>query len=132
MKARTLHFTVNQTGDLFNSRACGAKLTQWGTIKPAEVTCKACLRTKIWKLSVRSWKPEFQVDGVWYDNAVRFATYPEAHLNASAKYMVWTVPTAYRVSASEDPPNYWTGNGHDLEPLERPEYRGKLGTEASA
>lgn len=53
-----------------------------------------------------SYKPEFQISGVWYGNAVRFATYEEALANARDKFQRWTMPTDYRASACEDAPNY--------------------------
>lgn len=54
----------------------------------------------------KSWKPEFCINGVWYDNAVRFATEKEAKDNAHDKFMVWSVPTDCRAVPSEDSPNY--------------------------
>ena len=60
-----------------------------------------------------SWKPEFKVDGVWYDNAQRFATEKEARESALARYMVWTVPTDYRATESTDPVNYHVVDGRD-------------------
>jgi hypothetical protein len=53
-----------------------------------------------------SFKPEFLVDGIWYDNAVRFATEDEAKRNAEDKFQRWTVPTDYRAVPSPDEPNY--------------------------
>lgn len=53
-----------------------------------------------------SWKPEFLVDGKWYDNAQRFATYQEALTSAARRFAVWTVPTDYRATESPDPVNY--------------------------
>ena len=59
-----------------------------------------------------SWKPEFCIDGKWYDNAVRFATEQEAKDNARDKFMVWTMPTDWRAVESTDAPNYrYTANG---------------------
>jgi hypothetical protein len=59
-----------------------------------------------------SWKPEFLIDGVWYDNAVRFATEAEAIANAKDKFSKWTMPTDYRSVESPDPANYrWTESG---------------------
>ena len=60
---------------------------------------------------MKSYKPEFQIQGQWYDNAVRFATYEEALANARDKYQRWTVPTDYRAVSCEDPPNYRYVNG---------------------
>jgi hypothetical protein len=61
-----------------------------------------------------SWKPEFLVQGGWYDNAQRFETEAEAKASAYARFMVWTMPDDYRASESTDPVNYrWddeTGN----------------------
>ena len=53
-----------------------------------------------------SWKPEFKIDGAWYDNAIRFASEREATLNALDKLHVWTIPTGYRATQSDDPVNY--------------------------
>ena len=55
---------------------------------------------------MKSFKPEFQIDGQWYDNALRFVSRFEAELNASDKFMRRTMPSAYRVSESPDEPNY--------------------------
>lgn len=63
-------------------------------------------------MTVKSWKPEFFVDGGWYGNAVRFETEAEALANARDKFSRWTVPTDYRAVESDDPPNYrWTAHG---------------------
>lgn len=53
-----------------------------------------------------SWKPEFEVNGAWYDNAQRFATKEEAERSARRRFMVWTMPTAYRATESPDPVTY--------------------------
>lgn len=58
-----------------------------------------------------SYKPEFQVQGQWYDNAERYATAAEAESSASARFAVWTMPTAYRVTESSDPVNYVRKDG---------------------
>ena len=65
-----------------------------------------------------SYKPEFQIQGKWYGNAVRFPTYEEALENARDKFQHWTMPTDYRAVESDDPPNYRYVNGalEDLEP----------------
>ena len=63
-----------------------------------------------------SWKPEFQIGGKWYDNAVRFETRAEAEANAKAKFNVWTMPTDWRATESPDPVNYRMVDGR-LEPL---------------
>jgi hypothetical protein len=55
---------------------------------------------------MKSWKPEFLIDGKWCGNAIRFATYEEAYRNARMKFMVWTIPTDCRAVQSEDPVNY--------------------------
>lgn len=65
---------------------------------------------------MQSYKPEFLIGGKWYDNAVRFATEEEARNNAYDKFLVWTVPTDYRATPSDDPPNYRYGPG-GLEPI---------------
>jgi len=52
---------------------------------------------------MRSWKPEFKVDGAWYDNAQRYSTEEEALASALARYQVWTMPTDYRATKSDDP-----------------------------
>lgn len=53
-----------------------------------------------------SWKPEFKVDGVWYDNAQRYATEAQASDSAKARFAVWTIPTDCRAVESADPVNY--------------------------
>lgn len=60
-----------------------------------------------------SYKPEFCVQGEWCSNAQRFATEEEARLSASARFMVWTMPSDYRVSPSDDPVNYRRVDGRD-------------------
>ena len=60
-----------------------------------------------------SWKPEFKVDGEWYDNAQRFATEQEAKDSAYARYCVWTMPSGYRAVESSDPVNYVRTEGQD-------------------
>ena len=67
-----------------------------------------------------SWKPEFQIGGKWYDNAVRFETRAEAEANAKAKFNVWTMPTDWRATESPDPVNYRMVDGR-LEPLTKDE-----------
>lgn len=62
-----------------------------------------------------SWKPEFLIDGKWYDNAVRFATEEEAKANAADKFSRWTMPTDYRATESTDPVNYKWVAGKGLE-----------------
>lgn len=52
-----------------------------------------------------SWKPEFKVDGVWYDNACRYPTEEAARAAGQAKFMAWTVPSDWRVVESSDPVN---------------------------
>lgn len=66
-----------------------------------------------------SFKPEFQVQGAWYDNAQRFATADEAKETAQARFMVWTMPTDYRVTESPDPVNYRRVDGRDAMLCER-------------
>lgn len=55
-----------------------------------------------------SFKPEFLVDasGVFYDNALRFATYDEALANARHKAARWMMVIDYRAVESPDPVNY--------------------------
>jgi hypothetical protein len=53
-----------------------------------------------------SFKPEFKVDGVWYDNAQRFATRKEAEQSAHSRFIRWTMPTDWRVSEAGEPINY--------------------------
>lgn len=55
---------------------------------------------------MKSWKPEFQVQGAWYDNAQRFATKEEAERSAQRRFAVWTMPSDWRASESPDPVNY--------------------------
>lgn len=57
----------------------------------------------------RSWKPEVQVKGEgdkWYDNSLRFATEAEASANAQELFRRWSLATAHRATATDDPPNY--------------------------
>lgn len=54
----------------------------------------------------KSFKGEFMVDGVWYDNAIRLPTETEAIAYASNLFDRWTMPTDKRAVPSEDPPNY--------------------------
>jgi hypothetical protein len=63
--------------------------------------------------SVVSYKPEFCVQGQWYDNAQRFATEAEAKASAHARFMVWTMPSDYRAAESPDPVNYRRVDGRD-------------------
>lgn len=63
-----------------------------------------------------SWKPVFQIgnDPKWYDNAQRFATNGEARASALARFVAWTMPTAYDAHESSDPVNYeWVDNVGD-------------------
>lgn len=60
-----------------------------------------------------SYKPEFKVQGEWYDNAQRFETREEAESTARARFMFWTVPSDWRVSESTDPVNYRRRDGRD-------------------
>lgn len=66
-----------------------------------------------------SFKPEFLVQGQWCDNAQRFATYEEAADSARGRFMVWTMPLAWRVVESPDPVNYHVVDGRDC-PLDLP------------
>ena len=60
-----------------------------------------------------SWKPEFLVQGEWCDNSQRFATEQEAEDSADARYRVWTMPSDFRVTESDDPVNYQREYGSD-------------------
>ena len=42
------------------------------------------------------YKPEVEVDGKWYDNALEFDTYLEALDSAKSLYHRWTLTTGYR------------------------------------
>ena len=53
-----------------------------------------------------SYKPEFEVQGAWYDNAQRFATREEAEGSARARFAVWTQPSDWRAVESPDPVTY--------------------------
>ena len=53
-----------------------------------------------------SWKPEFLVCSEWCSNAQRFATRAEAEQSAAARFQVWTMPSDYRATYSDDPVNY--------------------------
>ena len=53
-----------------------------------------------------SYKPEFEVQDKWYDNAQRFATHDEAEVSARARFSVWTMPSDWRVTESDDPVSY--------------------------
>ncbi len=69
---------------------------------------------------MQSYKPEFKVQGAWYDNAQRFATRDEAEASAQARFMVWTMPEACRATASTDPPTYrWDGRDIPMTPEEK-------------
>lgn len=61
-----------------------------------------------------SWKPEVQTDntGIWYGNALRFATKEEAEENVRILMHRWWAVKETRVVESEDPPNYrWVDGG---------------------
>ena len=60
-----------------------------------------------------SWKPEFEIQGKWCDNAQRFASKEEAEESALARFRVWTIPTAWRAIESTDTVNYIRSNGND-------------------
>ena len=60
-----------------------------------------------------SWKPEFEVEGKWCDNAQRFATKEEAEGSAVARFRVWTMPTAWRATESSRIVNYVRREGND-------------------
>lgn len=60
-----------------------------------------------------SFKPEFFVQGGWYDNAQRFATIEEARESAYARFMVWTMAEDSRAVRSPDAVNYRRVDGRD-------------------
>jgi hypothetical protein len=60
-----------------------------------------------------SWAPEVSTDdsGMFYGNAVRFATAAEAEAWAQDRALRWTTVRATRVVESDDPVNYaWVDN----------------------
>lgn len=61
----------------------------------------------------KSYKPEVQTDdsGIWYDNALRFATPQEAEENVADLFARWTMVRKTRVMPSDDPPNYTYKDG---------------------
>ena len=62
-----------------------------------------------------SYKPEFMVSDVWYDNEQRFATRKEAEGSANARFQVWTMPSDCRAVQSADAVNYVrTESGDEL------------------
>lgn len=61
----------------------------------------------------KSYRPEFLVGGEWYGNAQRFATPAEAEQSAQARFLVWTMPSDWRVSPSDDDVNYERVDGVD-------------------
>lgn len=61
-----------------------------------------------------SWKPEFCVQGAWYDNAQRFDTREEAEASARARFAVWTMPCDWRAVESDDEVNYVRRDGVDV------------------
>lgn len=57
-----------------------------------------------------SYRPEVEVDGVFYPNALRFELEEEARLYAADLYSRWTLTTAFRAVKSDDPVNHeWIG-----------------------
>ena len=62
-----------------------------------------------------NWKPEVEVEGKWSQNAIVFATQPEAEAYARDLFGRWFVCTGHRaveVDTAENPVNYtWTENG---------------------
>ena len=63
--------------------------------------------------NVMSWKPEFEYQGKWCDNAQRFASKEEAEESALARFRVWTMPTAWRAIESSRTLNYVRREGND-------------------
>ena len=63
-----------------------------------------------------SFKPEFCVGGSWATNAQRFGSFEEARASASARFMVWTMPSAYRVATSDEPITCVRIDGRDTYP----------------
>lgn len=55
-----------------------------------------------------SYKPEVQTDntGKWYGNALRFATYNEAHDNARDLSLRWFAVRDFRATECDEPVNY--------------------------
>jgi hypothetical protein len=70
---------------------------------------------------MKSYKPEVQTDssGKWYGNALRFATYEEAHANARDLAIRWFAVKAWRASEASDPVNYKWDNQRGLIALEQ-------------
>lgn len=62
-----------------------------------------------------NWKPEVEVEGEWSQNALVFATEPEALAYAKDLYNRWFLTTGFRavkVDADTNPVNYrWTETG---------------------
>ena len=62
-----------------------------------------------------SWKPTFTVDGKpGCKNGQAFATREEAMASAAARFMVWTMPSAYDAEESDEPVNYVFSGGRDV------------------
>ncbi len=55
--------------------------------------------------ALASYRPMMLV-GEWCGNALRFATREEAEASARDLFSRWTLPTDWRVDASDDVPNY--------------------------
>ena len=69
----------------------------------------------------RSYKPEVRVQGVWYDNALRFATETEAKSSAQDLYMRWTQTEGFRAAPSGDEPTHEWIEGQGMRRLAEPE-----------
>lgn len=68
----------------------------------------------------KSYQPEQLVEGKWYPNALRFATYSEALLNAQSKWRVWTMSKDCRAMPNyTDAPNYTLTPEGDLVEIKR-------------
>jgi hypothetical protein len=69
-----------------------------------------------------SWKPEVEVSGVWYANALVFATEAEADNSAHELMSRWLVTTGARAVKSDLPVNYRfvAGRNAAIEPVAEP------------
>jgi len=63
--------------------------------------------------SARSYKPEVEVDGKWYDNGYRYCTEAEALDSAQNLYGRWLLTTGCRATPSDDAPlDEWVDGGN--------------------
>lgn len=84
------------------------------------------LLTETASLVPRSYKPEVKVQGVWYDNALRFATETEAKSSAQDLYMRWTQAEGHRAAPSGDEPTYEWIEGQGMRGLTEPDARPRM------